>query len=147
MRDYISKNFEFAFGQHSGVIDINKNKFELPRFPINENYGELKRFQSIIDSFPLEYKNLLPSEKYLTKKNNPPEFIVEFFEDQINLENINCYSNEDGKWKKSKTTMSNRKLTIQFRAPFKPRRGRINCSLNDNGKWRWFGVQFPIKEN
>ena len=26
-------------------------------------------------------------------------------------------------------------------------RGRINCSLNDNGKWRWFGVQFPIKEN
>ena len=147
MKDYISKNFEFAFGQHSGVIDTNKNKFELPRFPINENYGELKRFQSIISSFPLEYKSLLPLEKYLTKKNNPPEFIVEFFEDQINLENINCYSNEDGKWKKSKTTMSNRKLTIQFRAPFKPRRGRINCSLNDNGKWRWFGVQFPIKEN
>jgi peptidoglycan/xylan/chitin deacetylase (PgdA/CDA1 family) len=147
MRDYISQNFEFAFGQHSGVIDINKNKFELPRFPINENYGELKRFQSIINSFPLEYKSLLPLEKYLTKKNNPPEFIVEFFEDQINLENINCYSNENGKWKKSKTTMSNQKLTIQFRAPFKPRRGRINCSLNDNGKWRWFGVQFPIKEN
>ena len=35
----------------------------------------------------------------------------------------------------------------EFREPFKPRRGRINCSLNDNGKWRWFGVQFPIKEN
>ena len=37
MRDYISDNFDFAFGQHSGVIDINKDKFELPRFPINEN--------------------------------------------------------------------------------------------------------------
>ena len=37
-------------------------------------------------------------------------------------------------------------LTIEFREPFKPRRGRINCSLNDNGKWRWFGVQFPIKK-
>ena len=48
MRDYISKNFDYAFGQHSGVIDINKDKFELPRFPINENYGELKRFKSII---------------------------------------------------------------------------------------------------
>ena len=45
MRDYISKNFEFAFGQHSGVIDINKDKFELPRFPINENYGDLNRFK------------------------------------------------------------------------------------------------------
>ena len=40
MRDYISKNFKYAFGQHSGVIDLDKNKFELPRFPINEKYGE-----------------------------------------------------------------------------------------------------------
>ena len=147
MRDYISKNFEFAFGQHSGVIDINKDKFELPRFPINENYGDLNRFKSIINSFPLEYKELLPLEKKLTKKNNPPEFVVEFFKDQKNLENINCYSNEGDKWEKSKTNILNNTLTIQFRTAFKPRRGRINCSLNDNGKWRWFGVQFPIKEN
>ena len=145
MRDYISKNFEFAFGQHSGVIDINKDKFELPRFPINENYGDLNRFKSIINSFPLEYKELLPLEKKLTKKNNPPEFVVEFFKDQKNLENINCYSNEGDKWEKSKTNILNNTLTIQFRTAFKPRRGRINCSLNDNGKWRWFGIQFPIK--
>jgi len=147
MRDYISKNFDFAFGQHSGVIDINKDKFELPRFPINENYGDLNRFKSIINSFPLEYKELLPLEKKLTKKNNPPEFVVEFFKNQKNLENINCYSNEGDKWEKSKTNILNNTLTIQFRTAFKPRRGRINCSLNDNGKWRWFGVQFPIKEN
>ena len=147
MRDYVSKNFEFAFGQHSGVIDTNKDRFELPRFPINENYGDLKRFKSIINLFPLQYKKLLPLEKKLTKKNNPPEFVVEFFKNQKNLENINCYSNEAGEWNKSKTILSNQKLTIKFRASFKPRRGRINCSLNDNGKWRWFGVQFPIKEN
>ena len=147
MRDYISKNFKFAFGQHSGVIDKNKDKFELPRFPINENYGDLKRFRSIINSFPLEYKKLFPLEKKITKENNPPEFKVEFFKNQKNLKNINCYSNEANEWKKSKTRISNQILTIQFRAPFKPRRGRINCSLNDNGKWRWFGVQFPIVEN
>ena len=147
MRDYISKNFQFAFGQHSGVIDINKDKFELPRFPINENYGDLNRFKSIINSFPLEYQKLLPLEKKLTKKNNPPEFVVEFFKDQKNLENINCYSNEENRWDKSNTNYSDYTLTIRFRGPFKPRRGRINCSLNDNGKWRWFGIQFPIKEN
>ncbi len=39
MKNYISKNFEIAFGQHSGIIDNNKDKFELPRFPINEKYG------------------------------------------------------------------------------------------------------------
>jgi poly-beta-1,6-N-acetyl-D-glucosamine N-deacetylase len=147
MRNYISQNFNYAFGQHSGVIDINKDKFELPRFPINENYGHLKRFKSIINSFPLEYKQLLPLEKKLTKKTNPPEFKVKFFEKQMNIENINCYSNELNKWEKSNINFKNQTLNIKFRGPFAPRRGRINCSLNDNGKWRWFGIQFTILEN
>ena len=147
MRNYVSKNFKFAFGQHSGVIDLNKDKFELPRFPINEKYGELKRFKSIINYFPLEYKEIFPKEKYLSQENNPPKFEVKFFKEQKNLDNINCYSNEGNKWEKSKTNFSNYTLTIKFREPFVPRRGRINCSLNDNGKWRWFGIQFPIKEN
>ena len=147
MRNYVSKNFKFAFGQHSGVIDLNKDKFELPRFPINEKYGELKRFKSIINYFPLEYKEIFPEEKYLSQENNPPKFQVKFFKEQKNLDNINCYSNEGNKWEKSKTNFSNYTLTIKFREPFVPRRGRINCSLNDNGKWRWFGIQFPIKEN
>ena len=145
MKDYISENFTFAFGQHSGVIDLNKDKYELPRFPINENYGELDRFKSIINFFPLEFKTLIPEEKKLTNKNNPPEFEVEFFENQKNLNNINCYSNEGNTWAKSNTNFLNNKLTIKFRDTFIPRRGRVNCSLNDNGKWRWFGVQFVVQ--
>ena len=145
MRDYISQNFKIAFGQHSGIIDVNKNKFELPRFPINEKYGEIKRFKSIINYYPLEYKNLEPEEKKLSKENNPPKFKVRFFDDQKNIENINCYSNEGDKWMKSKIKLVEKELTIEFREPFLPRRGRINCSVNDNGKWRWFGTQFIIR--
>ncbi|RPG04200.1 MAG: polysaccharide deacetylase [Pelagibacteraceae bacterium TMED267] len=147
MKKYISKNFDFAFGQHSGVIDLNKDKYELPRFPINENYGEIKRFNSIIKSYPLEYRYLLPLEKKLNKNNNPPSFKVEFFQDQKNLKNISCYSNEANEWKKSKVEIIKNILTIEFRDKFFPRRGRVNCSLNDSGKWRWFGTQFIIIEN
>ena len=147
MRQYISKNFTYAFGQHSGVIDVNKEKFQLPRFPINENYGELKRFTSIIKTYPLEYKKLLPLEKKLNKSNNPPLFSVEFFDNQENIKNINCYSNEGNKWEKSKIQFRGNTLNIKFRETFLPRRGRINCSLNDNGKWRWFGTQFIVKNN
>ena len=146
MRDYISQHFDYAFGQHSGVIDLNKDKFELPRFPMNENYGDLKRFSSIINSFPLEYEQLLPLEKTLSAENNPPKFKVKFFSEQNNINNINCYSNELDQWEKSDTILENNILTIKFRGSFVPRRGRINCSLNDNGKWRWFGIQFPIKK-
>ena len=145
MRDFISQNFKIAFGQHSGIIDVNKNKFELPRFPINEKYGEIERFKSILSYFPLEYKELEPDEKKLSKENNPPKFKVKFFDDQKNIENINCYSNEGDKWMKSNIKLVEKELTIEFREPFLPRRGRINCSLNDNGKWRWFGTQFIIR--
>ena len=145
MRNYISQNFKIAFGQHSGIIDVNKNRYELPRFPINEKYGEIKRFKSIINYYPLEYKNLEPQEKKLSKENNPPKFKVEFFENQKNIENINCYSNEGDKWMKSNIKLVEKVLTIEFREPFLPRRGRINCSVNDNGKWRWFGTQFIIR--
>ncbi|MDB3888509.1 polysaccharide deacetylase family protein [Candidatus Pelagibacter sp.] len=147
MRNYISNNFNFAFGQHSGVIDLNKEKFQLPRFPINENYGKIERFKSIIKTYPLEYKNLNPLEKKLNKKNNPPSFEVTFFKDQKNIQDINCYSNEGDVWGKSTISFNNNILSIKFREPFKPRRGRINCSLSDDGKWRWFGTQFIIKEN
>ena len=147
MRNYISKKFTYAFGQHSGVIDVNKEKFQLPRFPINENYGELKRFTSIIKTYPLEYKELLPVEKKLNKSNNPPSFSVEFFKDQKNIKKINCYSNEGNQWEKSNIIFNDTILNINFREAFLPRRGRINCSLNDDGKWRWFGTQFIVKND
>ena len=145
MKDYISDNFNLSFGQHSGVIDVNKDKFELPRFPINEKYGKIERFKSIINYSPLEYKNLRPEEKKISKKNNPPKFNVEFFDNQKNIGNITCFSNEGDKWEKSKIQIIDNKLSITFREPFVPRRGRINCSLNDNGKWRWFGTQFIVR--
>ena len=144
MKSYISKNFKVAFGQHSGIIDINKDKFELPRFPINEKYGELKRFKSLINYNPLEYKSLKPEEKKLNDKNNPPELIVEFFDEQKNIKNISCYSNDGGNWKKPNLKFNKQQLIINFQEKFIPRRGRVNCSLNDNGNWRWFGTQFTI---
>jgi len=146
IKEHIVKNFKFSFGQHSGVIDINKDRYELPRFPINEKYGDLKRFQFLINLQPLQYKSLFPDEKYLIKKN-PPNFFVEFFDEQKNLNKINCFSDEGNKWEKSITDFNNNRLSIVFREKFLFRRGRINCSLNDGGIWRWFGVQFSVKQD
>ena len=147
IKEYITKNFKFSFGQHSGVIDINKDPFELPRFPINEKYGDLKRFKFLINLNPLQFKDLKPLEKYLTIDNNPPKFSVEFFKEQKNLENINCFSDEGNRWEKANVNFDKNTLKINFREKFIFRRGRINCSLNDNGIWRWFGIQFSVEQN
>jgi len=146
-KNYIKEKFKYAFGQHSGVADLTKDKFELPRFPINEKYGDLKRFRFLINLLPFQYKNLIPEEKFIKSNNNPPKIIVDFFDNQKNLKNINCFSNEGNQWGKAETKLNNNKLIIKFNKKFLTRRGRINCSLNDNEGWRWFGVQFIIDQN
>jgi peptidoglycan/xylan/chitin deacetylase (PgdA/CDA1 family) len=140
--------FEFAFGQHSGVIDTTKDLLELPRFPINEKYGELKRFKFILQTLPFPYESITPEDRYLKIKENPPEVKIKFFENLININNINCYSNEGNVWKKSDIQfISKNELIILLKEKFKSERGRINCSLQEEGgKWRWLGIQYVIAE-
>ncbi len=141
-------NFEFAFGQHSGVIDPTKDFLELPRFPINEKYGDLKRFKSILQTLPFPYDKITPENRYIKDDNNPPKVKIKFFENLINVKNINCYSNEGNVWKKSKLKFINtNELSIILKEKFISERGRINCSLwEKGGKWRWLGIQYVIAE-
>ena len=140
-------NFQFAFGQHSGVVDFTKDSLELPRFPINEKYGNIDRFKFILNLLPFQFKKNFPENKYLLENNNPPIVKVIFFEKQRNLDNITCYSNENNKWRKSKIFFENENiLNIQIEEKFTTERGRINCSLNDTVGWRWFGMQFVISD-
>ena len=85
--------------------------------------------------------------KSLLQFTNPPNFKVEFFKEQKNLNNINCFSNEGNEWGNPKLELIDNKLNIIFRDKFLFRRGRVNCSLNDNNQWRWFGIQFVLKKN
>ena len=142
----VSLGFKYAFGQHSGVIDETKNFYELPRFPINEKYGELKRFTSLTKTLPFKYKNIFPEEKYLLESKNPPKVRIEFYENIKNLKSVNCYSNEANKWRKSEIAfISNNVLKIYIKDKFVGERGRINCSLRDpSGFWRWLGIQFVL---
>ena len=50
--------------------------------------------------------------------NNPPNLEIEFFEDQKNLQNINCFSDEGNNWEKSKVVFEKNKLIVNFREKF-----------------------------
>jgi len=141
-------NFKFAFGQHSGVIDPTKDFLELPRFPINEKYGKLKRFKSILQTLPFPYESITPENRYIKKDNNPPEVKIKFFDNLFDISNTNCYSNEGNVWRKSDIKFkSKNELIIFLKEKFISERGRINCSLHEeNGKWRWLGIQYVIAE-
>jgi peptidoglycan/xylan/chitin deacetylase (PgdA/CDA1 family) len=138
--------FKYAFGQHSGVVDETKDFYELPRFPINETYGKLERFKTILKTKPLKFKSIIPKEKYIQDINNPPQIVVEFFEDLKNIKLLNCYSNELNSWRKSEIEfLDSFKIKIKLAGKFTTERGRVNCSLRDNdGSWRWLGMQFVV---
>ena len=143
-----SLGFKYAFGQHSGVIDETKDFYELPRFPINEKYGEIKRFKSLTKTLPFKYKEILPSEKYLLKNKNPPKVKIQFYEGINNLKSLGCYSNEGDSWRESNIEFEDDlTLLINISEKFVGERGRINCSLRDpSGFWRWLGIQFVVSE-
>jgi peptidoglycan/xylan/chitin deacetylase (PgdA/CDA1 family) len=144
-----SFNFKYAFGQHSGVMDETKDFYELPRYPINEKYGEIKRFNSLMKTLPFKYKNVFPEEKYLLQSQNPPKVKIEFYEGIKNLKSLSCFSNEGNKWRQSEINFLNDyTLKININEKFVGERGRINCSLRDpSGYWRWLGVQFVVSES
>ena len=66
----------------------------MPRFPINEKYGEIKRFNTLMKTLPFKYKSISPNDKYLLQSKNPPKVKIEFHENIKNFKQINCFSNE-----------------------------------------------------
>ena len=141
--------FKYAFGQHSGVIDETKDLWELPRFPINEKYGEITRFKTLMQTLPFKYKNIYPNDRYLIQSKNPPIVKIEFYENINNLKQISCFSNEGNKWRNSNISfLKENVLEINISEKFIGERGRINCSLREqDGFWRWLGVQYVVSDN
>ena len=92
-KNFIKKNFKYAFGQHSGVMDETKDFYEFPRFPINEKYGEIKRFKSLMKTLPFKYSSIEPENRYLIQSENPPEVKIVFKEKLFNSIEVNMNFN------------------------------------------------------
>ena len=111
--------------------------FELPRFALNEQYGDIKRFKFAANSYGLSINNILPKNK-LIKDINPPNLGFNLLSNIDNV--IKCYPSHGIKANLKK--IGNNRIELRFDKEFPKGRTRINCTVNDNGKWRWTGFQF-----
>jgi peptidoglycan/xylan/chitin deacetylase (PgdA/CDA1 family) len=137
-------NITHAFGQHSGVISIYDNEHYLPRFSLNEQFGDLDRFIFAAKSSPLIIKDFIPSEMYLTENLQPRiEFTIK---SNIDINQLNCFANTGGNWSNQKiTNITEKRVQIILDDSFNSGRGRINCTVQKDKNWHWFGYQFLIK--
>ena len=134
----ITKNyFKAAFGQQSGGIYNGIDIFELPRYSLNEQYGDLKRFRFAANSYGLKIKNILPENKVITDAN-PPLLGFTLLDDLKG--SLKCYPSHNIKADLIK--LGNKRIEVRFNKAFPKGRTRINCTINDNTKWRWSGFQF-----
>ena len=133
--------FEAAFGQHSGVAHISSGLFELPRFAMNENYGDLNRLKLVINALPIVVNDISPENTFLIE--NPPNF--GFTIDPIVQPNktVRCFASNN--ISSNTTRIGKYRIEVRLNEKFPKSRGRINCTMEaTNNRWRWFGKQFVI---
>ena len=133
--------FTAAFGQHSGAVGAHSNPLNLPRFALNQNYGDFDRFRLIVDTLPLGARVLTPTDQVLSE--NPPT--VSFIVDPplVNPGSLACYAS--GGVGASLDHQEGARVEVTFDQPFPPGRARLNCTAPaGGGRWHWFGLQFVV---
>lgn len=135
--------FIAAFGQHSGIAHSGEDIFGLPRFALNERFGDVDRFRLAGNGLPLPVSDILPKDTVI-RGNNPPDFGFTVSKAIGALNNLTCFaSNQSDPTQLER--LGERRFEVRLEKPFAPGRGRINCTLlAKENRWRWFGIQFYI---
>ena len=132
--------FKVAFGQHSGIINETSNMYYLPRFSLNERYGEIDRVKFAASSKGLGVYDFIP--KNPTIKQNPP-FIGFSLLDDKKAQSLDCFIFDSKGQVNREIYKFNERIEIRLSRELSPGRSRMNCTVKDSdGNWRWFGHQF-----
>lgn len=133
-----------AFGQHSGVIGSDGNLYDLPRFAMNENYGELSRFKLAANALPLPVTDITPADP-LIGAANPPAMGFTVAAGVERLGQLSCFISHEGRTRLER--LGDRRFEARVKTAFPKGRTRLNCTLPaGDSRWRWFGRQFYIPE-
>ncbi len=136
--------FEAAFGQHSGVIGNTVGRFYLPRFAMNEKYGDLDRLRLAINALPLPVTDVTPPDPMIAAApgpNNPPAMGFTISRDIGDLGQLACFLSHAGRGKLERLGPS--RIELRIGKAFPKGRTRLNCTLpGPDGRWRWYGRQY-----
>ena len=131
--------FAAAFGQHSGVVAAHSDTLNLPRFALNENYGDIDRFKLVVDTLPLGARAVTPTDQVLAE--NPPTVGFTIAPPLPNRNSLACYAS--GGVAATLDHQDGGRVDVRFDRPFPTGRARLNCTAPaENGRWHWFGLQF-----
>lgn len=133
--------YKFAFGQHSGVVNPSTNFKYIPRFALNETYGNIDRLRLVLNALPIPVVDITPEDP-LIKNKNPPHFGFTINSSIKNINRLSCFSSIEGRLY---VQQINRRIEIRMTKPFPKGRSRINCTMpGPQKRWRWLGHLFVV---
>ena len=136
--------FVAAFGQHSGAIGGTGNMFYLPRFAINEKYGDLVRFRQVVNVLPLRVSDVTPVD-HLVGAINPPAIGFTVAAGIPGINRLSCFASHEGRARIER--LGERRFEVRVEGPFPKGRTRLNCTMPAaHGRWRWLGRQFYVPD-
>ena len=137
IKDY---KFKVAFGQHSGVINETSNMYYLPRFSLNERYGEIDRVKFAATAKGLGVYDFIPSNPTISE--NPPYIGFSLLDDKI-VSSLDCFIFDSKGQVEIDIFKFNERVEIRLERELSSGRSRMNCTAKDKeGNWRWYGHQF-----
>lgn len=143
IRDLVAvSGFDAAVAQFSGVANPGSDLYALPRFALNERYGDIDRFRLIVNALPIPVMDIMPSNPVLGP--NPPAFGFTLTEDIRALGALQCFPSHMGAAARVER-LGPRRIEIRFDQAFPQGRNRINCTMpGPDGRWRWLGAFFFV---
>ena len=139
LKDY---KYKVAFGQHSGVMNETSNLYYLPRFSLNEKYGNIDRVKFAANTKGMGVYDFIPSDPHIFE--NPPYIGFSLLDDRL-VKTIDCFIFDNKGQIKSEVFKFNERIEIRLSRKMSKGRSRLNCTAKDNnGNWRWYGHQFYL---
>ncbi|MCP5366783.1 MAG: polysaccharide deacetylase family protein [Hyphomicrobiales bacterium] len=137
--------FVAAFGQHSGAFGPGEDMFFLPRFAMNETFGDLDRFRLAANALPLPTKEFVPADTLIGRGENPPAVGFTVAGKLGDLSRLACYTSHQGKIEVM--VLGGTRVEARMTQPLPKGRSRLNCTLPaGGGRWHWLGRQFFVAE-
>tara|TARA_Y100000741_G_scaffold209138_1_gene159287 strand:- start:805 stop:1818 length:1014 start_codon:yes stop_codon:yes gene_type:complete len=134
--------FKVAFGQHSGVINETSNLYYLPRFSLNERYGEIDRVKFAANAKGLGVYDFIPKDPAI--KENPPYVGFSLLDEKL-VPSLDCFVFDSRGQVEKELFKFNERIEIRLKRKLTKGRSRINCTAKGkDGFWRWYGHQFYL---
>jgi len=142
--------YRAAFGQHSGAMIDSDNRFYLPRFPLNEKYGDMGRFRTAVNALPIAVVDLTPTDMLIDNAAgdaNPPAVGFTIEGDIGDPDQLTCFFSHEGAAEVSKLGAS--RIEVRANSKMPNGRSRMNCTMpgqgENAGRWHWYGRQFMVQ--